>query len=229
VRCYAKEGGILEKIRDAEKRGRFRKGEGEKFLESPAVQEELAVVLAPLKVQADFEARLRAEVAKVTADLEKDKETLRKELNEVKRLGGGPIDPDQLEDRLTRLTNLDPEKHGSLVLDAIQTGFVVRGLMEGRMRRVAPQKKAEDEPNVEGIYHGLFTKMLTAPPVTIEGQPSAPPSLPLEPSDLYPPAPPQMPLEEPAAEPAAVSPPPAPPRGQKAGTAKAVPLVIEVE
>jgi hypothetical protein len=190
-------------------------------------------MLAPLKAQSSFEDRLRTEVEKVTAALERDKEALRQEINQMKSVKGGPVDAEVLEDRLMRLTGLDPEKYGSLVLDAIQTGFVVRGLMEGKMRRVAPQKRPEDEPNVESTYQGLFSDMRleasAGGPHTIEGDSKPAPVLPLEVSDLYPPAPPPAAApEDEAAQPDL--PAPLPPRApQQPNKSKSAPLVIEVE
>jgi hypothetical protein len=96
-------------------------------------------------------------VAPAMAKLEAENAELKKSLAILTQLPDMRVDGVILEHRLMKLVHLDPERHGRLVLTAIQTSLVIAGLIEqGNMRRAVPPENARRGPD---IYTSLFDRL----------------------------------------------------------------------
>ena len=134
-----------EQIRWAERKSRIKQGMGEKFLKRPHVQQEIQRRRAQVELE---QARLIArDQAKLAAEDDKRK----------------TVTLDKLEAALDGVVNLDPEKHGGTVLEAIRLGLVYTGTInDGNRKRVVPADPTtpENSPAGEGgfyqsIFHGM--------------------------------------------------------------------------
>jgi hypothetical protein len=134
-----------EQIRWAERKSRIVQGMGEKFLKREHVQQEIQRRRAQVELE---QARLIArDQAKLAAEEDKRK----------------TVTLDKLEAALDGVVNLDPEKHGGTVLEAIRLGLVYTGTInDGNRKRVVPADPTtqENSPAGEGgfyqsIFHGM--------------------------------------------------------------------------
>jgi len=176
VTLYVNAGAIPEKIPWAERRALLPPGSGEKIL---ARQEVLARIKAKLQIFTREQQRQKLvgdEVAKVTRNLqqkteklEQDKKELASDLGRIMALPRMKIDEDILEHELMRLVvGLEPNRHPEEKRKAIESAYVVKGLMEsGRTRRIITLSDTESKETT-GIYTSLFQRLaLKASP---EGQ-----------------------------------------------------------
>jgi hypothetical protein len=133
-----------EQIRWAERKSRIAQGMGEKFLKREHVQQEIQRRRAQVELE---QARLIArDQAKLAAEEDKRK----------------TVTLDKLEAALDGVVNLNPEKHGSTVLAAIQLGLVYTGtIRNGKQARVTPAETTSENSSdgSDDIYKSVFSKM----------------------------------------------------------------------
>lgn len=197
---YIREGSTPEVVHIAERLARLKKGEGAKIVKRKHVQEELQ----RRKVMVEFEEnRLIAKdmVAKQAADKERDIVTLNK-----------------IETALDKVIALDAEKHGPVVLKAIELGLIhVGSIRDGnRVKIRTDDPLGQDGKNVTapegeevrtiGFYESIFSSVKNDPaasaaPAALEPAPLMPESKPA--------GPPTIPVTVPAKPKPSAPPPPA--------------------
>lgn len=198
---YVREGATPEVVHIAERLARLKKGEGKKIAGRKHVQEEIH----RRKVCVEYEEnRLIAKdiVVQQQVDKERDMVTLHK-----------------IEVALDKVISLDAEKHGVIVLKAVELGLIhVGALRDGNRVKVrnddplgtdgkmpAPALETGEEPRTIGFYESIFSASKNDP-----NQPAADAAL--EPAPLMPEharsAPPTIPVvAAPKPKPAAPKPP----------------------
>lgn len=160
VRCYIKEGGVEEKLPEAEKRARLKKGAGAQLLKKKRVADEVRVRMEPVRLEQMKQQMLADAVEQVTADLKAKADAAEKTLKEVLDVPLIPVmgNETRIDHELMRLVQLCPEKYGGIKLAAIKTAYVVAGLMEqGTTRRVIPAEGKGEVPG-GGVYQNLFDR-----------------------------------------------------------------------
>lgn len=161
VRCYIKEGGVEEKLPEAEKRARLKKGAGAQLLKKKRVADAVRERMEPVRLEQMKQKMLADAVEQVTADLKAKADAAENKLAEVLNIPRIPVQGNELviEEELMRLVQLCPEKYGGIKLAAIKTAFVVAGLMEqGTTRRVAPAEGKNEGSAGGGVYQNLFDR-----------------------------------------------------------------------
>jgi hypothetical protein len=174
---FLREGGVEERIEIVERKARIPRGQGLKIIRRRHVAEEIA----------RRKAQVELEQSKLIA-----RDQNRAAEDEDKRQS---VTLDKIERKLDKLLELDPEKHGSLVLSAIQTGLVYTGtIRNGRMERTAPPiapAGTEAAGEVTSFYDSVFDRMRAAqgeiaPAPVMPGastpEPIAPPPAPIRPA-----------------------------------------------
>lgn len=159
LRFFIKEGATEEKIPVVANRFRMKLGDVKRKLALKRVQEELRIRMEPVRLEQQRQQMLADSVAEATAKLIADKEKAEAELKAATTMPSMELTVDLLERELARLVCLDGEKHGRIKLSAIQTGYVIKGVMEqGNARRVNPvDKPLDDKP--AGVYTNVFDRL----------------------------------------------------------------------
>lgn len=159
LRFFIKEGAVEEKIPVVAKRFRLTVGGVKRKLALKRVQEELRVRMEPIRLEQQRQQMLADDVAQATAKLIADKEKAESDLKAATQMPSMELTVEVLERELMRIACLDAEKHGRIKLAAIQTGYVIKGVMEqGTTRRVNPPDRGA-ETTAGGVYTNLFDRL----------------------------------------------------------------------
>lgn len=165
VRNYVREGGEEEHIRAAEKRARLKMGTGARVLKLKRVQDAVKERMEPIRLEQQRQQLVGEAVVQATAQLQEERDRLQQAMEQIVALPAMRVMGNEqvIEQELMKLVRLCPEKFGRIKLAAIQTSFVVAGLMEqGTTRRVSPPDSAKISDG-KGVYASLFDRLRAEP------------------------------------------------------------------
>jgi hypothetical protein len=165
ISLYVKEGATDEKIPDAERRASLKPGTGQTILKRKKVQKDIKSRMEPLRLE-QIHQKLLGDASAVAHEALQNGLT-----NKVANICGHKIDVDEVLDHelMRMVVGLDQNKHPKAKLEAIITGYVVIGTLEGNsMRRVSPSETINSQAS-SGIYTSLFARLAYQQTQTQEG------------------------------------------------------------
>ncbi len=147
------------KIREAERLSRWVKGSAARLLKLVRVQNRIAELMAPVLAEQAAQKAAANLIDQATSKLQAEKAELEEKLAAATQMPLMLVTGNRniIEQELMRLVRLDPERHGRIKLQSIQTALVVDGLVEqGTFKRVAPPDSSLAA--AAGVYQNLFDR-----------------------------------------------------------------------